>query len=101
MCEWVCNSPLLRARRKPKPVRGRGLEGVDLRHPPGGSHDPLSVIDAAHIRLIDEVAAAFGLGHHGAVDHGRFYLPEVGGDHAEHEHDLRHILIGCQPQGYG
>ena len=80
---------------------GQGLGGgVDLRHPPGGSHDPLSVIDAAHIRLIDELAAAFDPGHHGAVDHGRFHLPEVGGHDAKHEHHLCDILVGPQPQGH-
>ena len=54
-----------------------------------------------HIRLIDELAAAFAPGHHGAVDHGRFHLPEVGRHDAKHEHHLCDILVGPQSQGHG
>ena len=47
------------------------------------------------------MTAALGPGHHGAVEVGGFHLPEISRDNAEHEHDLRHILVGSQPQRHG
>ena len=47
---------------------GQGLGGlVDLGHPAGGGHDPLAVVDAAHIRLVDELGASGEPGDHIAV----------------------------------
>ena len=81
-------------------MRGQGVCGlVDPGHPPGGGHDPLAVVHAAHIRLVDELAAAGEPGIDGGIDLGRLHLPEVGGNHAEGHHELGDILVGGQAQG--
>ena len=52
-------------------MRGRGSAAlVDLGHPPGGGHNPLAVIHAAHIRLVDELAATGKPGVDGGIDLG-------------------------------
>ncbi len=77
-----------------------GLHGLVYRGDPAvGGHDPLFVMNAAHIRLVDELSAALEPGDDIAVDLGSLHLPEVGGHDAEDEHDLRHILAGGQAQG--
>ena len=48
---------------------GQGLRGlVDLGHPPGGGHNPLAVVHAAHVRLVDELAATGKPGVDGGID---------------------------------
>ena len=84
------------------PSPGQGLTGlVDRGDPAVGRHDPLSVVHAAHVRLVDELCPARQAGEDIAVDCGSLHLPEVGGYHAEHAHKLRHALVGGQPQRGG
>ncbi len=84
---------------------GQGLGGrrglVDRGHPSVGRHDPLLIVDAAHVRLVDELRTALEPGDHFAVDLGRFHLPEVGRYDAEDEHDLCDILIGGKTESRG
>ena len=81
---------------------GQGLGGlVDRSHPSAGSHDPLTVIHTAHIRLIDELGPSGKPGHHVAVHLRRFHLAEVSGDDAEGEHELGDILIGGKAKSGG
>ena len=81
---------------------GQGLAGlINSGDPAGGRHDPLAVVDAAHIRLIDELRAAREPRDHIAVHSRRLYLPEVGGYHAEGCHKLRDVLIGGKTQCRG
>ena len=103
MCERVCKWPAVRATGMcliPRSGEGR-RRCVDLRHPAGGGHDPLAVVDAAYVRLVHKLASALGPGHNSAVDLGGFHLPEVGGNDAEHKHHLCDVLVGRQPQGHG
>ena len=80
----------------------QGLSGlVDPGHPAGGGHDPLPVMDAAGVRLVDDLAAADEPLTGGAVDDGGLHLPEIGGYDSEHHHKFRHLFPGGQTQGRG
>ncbi|CAN4002423.1 Inner membrane protein ypdA, partial [Dysosmobacter welbionis] len=80
----------------------QGLAGsINSGDPAGGGHDPLPVVDAARVRLINELCTAGELGKCLAVHAGGLHLTEVGGDDAERSHKLRHILVGGKPQRRG
>ena len=80
----------------------QGLGGlVDFGYPPTGGHDPLTVINTAHIGLIGKLASSGDPGDYLAVYLRRLHLPEVSGDDAEGHHELRHALVGGKTQRGG
>ena len=72
---------------------------IDFGHPSRGGHDPLAVMDAAGIRLVDDLAAAGEPLAGRAIHYGRLHLTEVGRHDPEHHHKLRHLLPGGKTQG--
>ena len=78
---------------------GQGFAGlIDRGDPAVSRHDPLSVVHAAHIRLVDKLGAAGQAGEDIAVNCRSFHLPEVGRNHTEHAHKLGDAFVGGQPQ---
>jgi len=64
----------------------RGL--IDRGHPAVSRHDPLLIVNAAHVRLVDELSAALEPGDRISVDLRRLHLSEVGRNDAEDKHHL-------------
>ena len=76
---------------------GKGLGRlINLGYPTAGCHDPLSVIDTAHICLVNELGATSEPRDYIAIDSRCLHLSEIGGHHAEGHHKLGHILVGSQ-----
>ena len=56
-------------------------------------------MDAAGIRLVDDLAAASKPLAVRAIHNGSLHLPEVGWHDPEYDHELRHLLTGSKAQG--
>ena len=59
---------------------------VNRGHPSGGGHDPLSIMDAADVCLVDHLAAAGQPLAGDTVYHWRLHLPKIRGHDSEGHH---------------
>ena len=74
---------------------------VNRGHPSGGGHDPLSIMDAADVCLVDHLTAAGQPLAGDTVYHRRLHLPEIRGHDSKGHHELRHPLTGTEAQHCG
>ena len=81
-----------------RPGQGRGF-AVYIGDPTGNGLNPLTVIGAAHIGLVDERSGRQA-GPSGAVEIGLLHLGKASGSLTEHEHDLCHPLVSGKAKGH-